>query len=87
MEACCAAAAIPCVRSAKQEIIMGREPRLEEAKELACLTAKLVLKEAERRVLIEKPDLHAWRLRMTWDEIVFLQGTISNRQARYQDGH
>ena len=86
-EPCCAAATIPCVRLAKQEIATGKEPRAEEAKELACLSAKLALKEAEWRVLIAKPDLHTWRLRMTRAEIVFLRGTIGIRHVRTQDAN
>lgn len=87
MEACCAAATIPCVGAAKQEIAMGKDAREEQAKELACLTAKLALKEAEWRTLIEKPDLHASRLQMTRDEIVFLRGTIGSRRVRIQDAN
>jgi hypothetical protein len=85
MDACCAAATIPCVRLTNQAIAMGKEPREEEANELACLAERLAHKEAEWRVLIERPGLHAWRLQMTGNEMVFLKGAISSRHARLQD--
>ena len=82
MDACCAAATIPCVRSANKAIAVGKDWREEAAKELDCLTDRLASKEAEMRVLIVKPSSYARHLQITSAEIYYLKGVIETRQAR-----
>ena len=87
MDACCEAANFTCVKTANQRIALGRDRWNAAAQELDCLNDKLLRKESEWRVLTAQPGLHAWRIRMTRDEMIFLKGVISSRQAKLKDAN
>lgn len=81
MEACCAAATIPCVKTANQRIAQGHDVEDATSQELECLNDKLLRKKSEWRVLTAQPGVHAWRVQMTRDEMLLLKSVISGRHG------
>lgn len=87
LDACCAAAPIPCARLAAQKTGQGQDWRAEADKEIACVAERLARKQAELRVLNVQPNGHAWRKDMTRTELNYLKELVEGKQASLKGGN